>query len=250
MHYRCIDLTKIQYLFFGWEDTLIQSCLQNIMGDVYVDNLSHAQSAVAVLGDFHLFVGIPNKELLTIAEKRPYAILVGSNERWDDLIEEVYKRAKAITRHAMKKNTNEFDQAYLKKLSETIPPGFSVVPITNQLYYKCLQQSWSRDFVAQFKDAQQFENLGLGFVVLYQAMIVSGASSFSRYDTGIEIQIETLPAYRRMGLASCCAASLILACLERGLNPVWDAHTELSAQFAVKLGYHYDYQYRAYELHI
>ena len=52
---------------------------------------------------------------------------------------------------------------------------------------------------------------------------VSGASSYSGWPGGIEIEIDTREDYRRQGLAYAAAAALILACLDRGLYPSWDA---------------------------
>ena len=40
----------------------------------------------------------------------------------------------------------------------------------------------------------------------------------------------------------------ILECLERGLYPSWDAHTEISAALAEKLGYHVSHPYVVYEV--
>lgn len=38
-------------------------------------------------------------------------------------------------------------------------------------------------------------------------------------------------------MATACGAKLILLCLERGLNPSWDAHDLRSVALAEKLGY-------------
>lgn len=43
---------KVSKLFEGWEETLIWSCLQNVMGHIYVRDINQPVSAVAVLGDF------------------------------------------------------------------------------------------------------------------------------------------------------------------------------------------------------
>ena len=74
----------------------------------------------------------------------------------------------------------------------------------------------------------------------------AGASSYTIYDGGIEIEIDTRPDQRRQGLALACGAQLILTCLERRLFPNWDAHDLRSAALAEKLGYRMDHPYRAY----
>ena len=68
------------------------------------------------------------------------------------------------------------------------------------------------------------------------------------YDGGIEIQVGTKPEFRRQGLALACSAQLILACLSRGLYPSWDAQNKASVILAERLGYHFDFEYVAYEV--
>lgn len=76
--------------------------------------------------------------------------------------------------------------------------------------------------------------------------IVAGASSYTSYEEGLEIEVDTQPDYRRKGLALSCAAKLILECLERGLYPSWDAANQESVALAEKLGYHLDHAYDVY----
>lgn len=83
-------------------------------------------------------------------------------------------------------------------------------------------------------------------VVLYQGEIVSGASSYSAYRGGIEVEIDTREDFRRKGLAAVCGAQLILNCLKRGIYPSWDAHNRESLALAEKLGYAFSHSYTAY----
>lgn len=78
--------------------------------------------------------------------------------------------------------------------------------------------------------------------------IVAGASSYTRYKEGIEIQIDTKRDHRRKGLALVCAAKLILECMDRKWYPSWDAHNLGSLALEKKLGYRYDKEYDVYEL--
>ena len=72
--------------------------------------------------------------------------------------------------------------------------------------------------------------------------------TFDTKDSGIEVQVDTRAQFRRQGLASACAAALILACLRRGLYPNWDAHNAASLALAEKLGYHLERAYPAFTL--
>ena len=86
--------------------------------------------------------------------------------------------------------------------------------------------------------------------MLHNGNLVSGASSYTVYREGIEIEIGTKQDYRRQGLAAVCGARLILECMKRGLYPSWDAQNKWSVALAEKLGYHFDRAYPAYEVYV
>ena len=125
---------------------------------------------------------------------------------------------------------------------------FTLCMIDRTWFHYCRSLAWCADFVSLYQDYETFQQLGLGVLALRQGEPVAGASSYSRYRDGIEIEIDTKEAYRRQGLATACAAKLMLCCLERGLYPSWDAHNEASAALAQKLGYQLEGAYTAYEI--
>ena len=102
--------------------------------------------------------------------------------------------------------------------------------------------------MSQFNDYNTYNELGIGEVILKGGEVVAGASSYSRYKDGIEIEIDTREDHRRKGLAYICGAKLILECLERDLYPSWDAQNLWSVGLAEKLGYHFSNEYTAYEI--
>lgn len=55
MIYKLEHPAKAAPLFAGWEETIIWSCLQGIMGEIYVDDVEQPMAAKAVLGDFAFF---------------------------------------------------------------------------------------------------------------------------------------------------------------------------------------------------
>lgn len=104
------------------------------------------------------------------------------------------------------------------------------------------------DFVSAFESKEQYLNIGNGMVILKDRKIVSGASSYARYNGGIEIEVDTLPSERRKHFATIACSALILKCLEECLYPSWDAQNIHSAHLAEKLGYEFDHEYTAYEV--
>ena len=96
----------------------------------------------------------------------------------------------------------------------------------------------------------EFEELARGFTWTCRergglAAFLAGAP---RRDAFHVKRLAVHPNCRRRGLARACAARLILECLDRGLYPAWDAHNKASLALALKLGYHFDKEYEAFEI--
>lgn len=241
-------MTNIEKLFENWNETIIWSCLQGIMGEIHTNSAGDA--ALAVLGDFAFFAGNPTEELIKLIQKnckQDFMILVPQNDIWAGLIEKCYgDNAKKVTRCAIKKEPDIFDEVQLKKAVLGLPDGYELKMIEKQEYSMCQRLGWAKDLVSQYKDYDTYKKLGLGVAVLKDGELVAGASSYSTYDEGIEI--DTREDHRRKGLAYACGASLILECLKRGLYPSWDAQNKWSVALAEKLGYHFSHEYAAYEV--
>ena len=136
----------------------------------------------------------------------------------------------------------------MKRVVASLPEQYTLSMINEQLYHACKKEAWSADLVSLFSSYKNYQELGIGAVICKDNLIISGASSYSRYQTGIEIEIDTKEEYRRKGLAYICGAKLILECLKRNLYPSWDAHNKGSVALAEKLGYHYSHTYTAIEV--
>lgn len=240
----------ITNVFNSWEETIIWSCLQGIMGDVYTNDAEDA--AMAILGDLAFCAGNPSEELVRFKPekcKQDFIIMVPQNEEWGKLIEKCYgDKAKKVTRYAIKKEPDAFDKEKLEQVVLNIPDGYELKLIEEPEYRMCQRNDWSGDLVSQYKDYETYKKLGLGVAVLKDGELVAGASSYSTYDKGIEIEIDTREDHRRKGLAYACGAKLILECQKRDLYPSWDAQNKSSVALAEKLGYHFSHEYVAYEV--
>lgn len=240
---------NIHKIFEKWNETIIWSCLQGIMGEIHT-NLSE-DAAMAILGDFAFFSGNPDEELIRFKPescKQDFIIMVPQNAKWADLIEKCYgDKAKKVTRYAIKKETDIFDVEKLKQVVFSLPNGYDLKIMEEAEYKMCRENGWANDLVSNYKDYTTYKNLGMGIAVLKDGELVAGAS-YSTYHKGIEIEIDTREDYRRKGLAYACGAKLILECLEKGLYPSWDAQNKWSVALAQKLGYHFSHEYVAYEV--
>ncbi|MCR5616674.1 MAG: GNAT family N-acetyltransferase, partial [Clostridiales bacterium] len=184
---------------------------------------------------------------LVINKPDGFVIMVPQDERWAELIEECFPSARRFTRYAIRKDT-VFEREKLKKTVEGLPEGYELKKIDSDIYDLCVKDPVTADFVSAFDGKEKYLELGRGMVILKDGKIVSGASSYTRYKEGIEIEVDTVPPERRKGLASIVCSALILNCLEEGLYPSWDAHDTDSVRLAEKFGYEFDHEYTAYEV--
>lgn len=246
MIYEINDTSKVKSLFDGWEETLIYSCLQKVMGKIFVTDLENPKSAFAFVGCFGFLAGEPDRELV-INKPEGFVIMVPQNEQWATLIEECFPDAKRVTRYAIKKDT-KFDVDQLQKEIDKLPDGYELKKIDSAIYDKCMEDPVTVDFVSAFGSKEKYLQIGRGMVITKNGEIVAGASSYTRYNEGIEIEVDTVKSERRKHLATVVCAALILNCLNEGLYPSWDAQNMNSVHLAEKFGYEFDHEYVAYEV--
>ncbi|MGL4736951.1 MAG: GNAT family N-acetyltransferase [Cellulosilyticaceae bacterium] len=236
--------------FEGCEDTLILSCLQGYMGDAYVDDLGQPSSVCVLVADFCFLAGEPNETFVASlfdCWEGDYLLVVAEEAEWHRFLEAIYPDSHtAFMRYAIKKEKDVFDKVKLQSYIDQLPSGFTLMQIDEVRYHQTQEAEWSKDLCAQFKTYEDYANRGLGYVVMHGDQLVCGASSYTVYAEGIEIEIDTREDYRRQGLALACAAQLIFACLDRGLYPSWDAANKASVALCEKLGYHFDHEYITY----
>lgn len=243
-------------LFAGVPMTLVQSFLDGCMGRGFADdpqNPTCAQIAVADLiftagdaasADAAAMVGGPAG-----AEGRPVVIFVPQNAAWAELITRCHPgRTTGITRYAFHHEA-DFSAQRLREYRDNLPAGYRLAFIDEALYHQCLA-SPLQDLCSQFPTARDYAARGLGVCALFGNDVVGGASSYTVYKGGIEIEVDTLAAHRRRGVATACAAALILACLERDITPAWDAANPESKALAEKLGYRFSHAYPAIEVEL
>lgn len=252
-HLQQDNLNFASHLFSDWEETIVWSCLQNVMGCIYANDAKNPTAAVALLGDFGFLAGQADAEFLLQLKagvcKRDFLILVPQSKAWEAVIEDCYgENCRRVTRYAFKKESGGFDIPKLEKIVNGLPKEYRLTVIDNQWYDYCGRMSWCKDFVSQFDSFEQYDELGLGVLALKDGVPVSGASSYSAYRSGIEVEIDTREDYRRKGLATVCGAKLVLECLKRNLYPSWDAQNLWSAALAEKLGYRFSHEYTSYEV--
>lgn len=239
-------------LFRGWNNTMIRSCLEGEMGEAY--STEEMMSAKLDIGDFCFFGGKANEDLL-YHKKREYEdqlkILVPQTMEWERLIEKVYgKIVIPYKRYSFKMKEDGFPQKELLRIVDGLNADFTLTNMEecSDLFDEVSRTSWARDWISQFHGYEDYRKRGIGTVLRYKGELVAGASSYTVYSGGIEIQIDTREDFRNQGLGKVCGAALILRCLEQGCCPSWDADNEISARLACSLGYVLDREYTVYRI--
>lgn len=236
-------------------EVIVQGAVQGIVGRVWVPEMKNPSYCLVHQGDFAYLLGISPKGSksmdlrLQILESCSHDFITPGDERWEIWLDDNFQgQYRVVSRYAMKKQENRFDKDILKKYAKRIPDGIQIKPIDKRLYNLILKEEWSRDFCSNFDTAEDFMKYAFGFVALDGHKIVSGCSAYSRSRGMLEIEVGTKEEYCRKGLALACGAQFILACLEKGIYPNWDAANLKSVGLAEKLGYVLDREYPVYQL--
>lgn len=241
------DRKKLYPIFKNMSDTLILSYIEGHMGEAYyVDDF---KVALIYVNPFVFLAGDINSDnieelLKTIPDQ---SLLVVENEEFEKLIEERFKdKANKFKRYAFVRDINNFNYDYIKGCINKLSKDYVLKRIDEEVLENESFCNLSEDFIINFKSKEDFLKRGLGYVVLKDNEVISGATSFSIYDEGIEIEIDTHKDYRQKGLATIIAAKLIIECLDKGIYPNWDAANLTSVALAKKLGYVLHEEYDTY----
>ena len=136
-------------------------------------------------------------------------------------------------------DSSGLDAERLHRLAAALPEGIRIV----QAGPAELGEEGSplrRSVVDEFFRQDDFLAAGLGFCLYAGERMVGFASSnYPIRDKTLEVFVRVAdgPEYRGRGLGTAVAARLLLHCLERGIDPQWDAANDISTALALKLGY-------------
>ncbi len=225
---------------------IVDAALAGAMGTVRADDATRPTTALVEL-DFHLFAGDPNApgvEQAVRALTPPWTV-VASNAGWEALLRRIWGEA-LQTRTRVAFQPGQWDRDRLRRFREALPGGFTLKRVDAEDAARFAELTDS--LVYNYPSLEAFAESGVGFGIEHDGCYVSGCASFALGGGSLEFEIQTHPDYRRRGLACSCAAAMIEYCLEHALVPCWDAHNEMSAALALKLGFVAPAPYTAHEV--
>jgi len=226
----------------------LHAAFEGTIGRAWVDHAARPTVARVDL-DFNFLAGDAGssvaEELVRSIDAFP-AYFAVSNERWPPLLRRVFgDRLSERTRVAFAQPA-QWNRDRLRGFFDTLPSGFVLKRInpTDAARFTELADSLTYNF----ESLTDFIQRGVGYGIEHDGRFVSGCSSFAISSHSLEFEIQTHPDFRQRDLASATAARMIEHCIQSGLEPCWDAHNEISAALAAKLGFADPKPYTSYEV--
>ncbi|PKO16922.1 MAG: GNAT family N-acetyltransferase [Chloroflexi bacterium HGW-Chloroflexi-10] len=219
---------------------LIDTVIEGVLGTAWTDDLHDPQVAMLVFADIVAFGGDPQHahaiELINQLPEEKGVLELPSG--WQQKLEEVHaSQLISLERYAF--SDENLNSDHLRECVGRLPSGYVLRKIDLSLA-KILSTAatpLSVDQVQNYGSPEYFLEHGIGYCILKEDKIVSGASSYASCKAGIEIQVNTIEEERGKGLAQIVSAALIMDCLEHGKAAHWDAANRSSARLAQRLGY-------------
>ena len=222
-------------------DLAIQSILEGQTGAhfaIKVNDRNHPVAAQLLHGTFTVFAGSPGDAIgqSFIRKLKSPCAIQPSPGRWIDLVKATYPdNIQTFTRYSF--GHASLNKAHLQSLIDQHPLKDQVQQLDEQMALELSKDEWGQYHFMNYNSPRHFIQKGIGYGVIVANTIAAACTSALVCSTGIELNIITDPRFRKKGLATLVAARLILDCLEKGLEPHWDAANMVSKDLALKLGY-------------
>ena len=215
---------------------LIDHAIEGHAGTAIADDLRNPCVAQITVGQVTVFGGpcdLPASRRMIEGLAR--TIATPETEQWQDLLLEVHG-GKIERRTRVNFSSERLDRRHLENLKKNHTKEFRVERI-DEVFARLLDNEVGGGFFGKFRSIEQFLEIGVGFCGVVDDRVVCGAVSGVTCKRGIGIQIQTHPDHLRRSFGTSVGATLILHCLENGMEPNWSAATAISSNMAEKLGY-------------
>lgn len=248
-----LPLYRIANLTFPLISMVIQ---EQKRGQIFVDDVVRPNSAVVVAhSGYMFFLGADenrpfNRSLSHILETamaiKPSPLLWYAPPRnWQFTLDALdYGRVR-------RRQKVRLDFCNFENWRPSIPPGFQLSRISPDLLLKTdtLRINLHSTF---WQSAEEFVESSMGVCVLSNGEVASLCYATAVADGLAEMYVETLPRFRRRGLASLVAWEFIKRCLDRGIMPTWECFEQdaRSVKLAGKLGFIETAEYCSYSFDI
>ena len=169
-----------------------------------------------------------------LLDKVETALLFYPNPEWKKVLQERFGDILEEFTHRTYKS-EKLDLTNARKYIKPLPEGYHLERV-NQETAQYIDDHLHA-FSLTWETVGNYGKNGLGYCIRHGDKVVSHAGSIFPYTKHLEIQVDTDPDYRGNGYATIVCAKLVEHCLLNDITPYWEAHTEISAKIAEKLGF-------------
>jgi GNAT superfamily N-acetyltransferase len=215
-------------------DYSIDCAVEGQMAHAYVDDLERPTAWRITVGPFWYFAGdagSPGGSVL-LDEFPSYNLLMPSPSAWVTAAQERFGE-RLVTSPRYIFAAESLSEAHLADILERSPYRDRIVRVDTAL----LARPGNFVEIEAFDSPADFLERGIGYTILEKDRPAGAAYSSLVCSRGIEVSLFVDKPYRRRGVATALAATLLLECVRRGLRPNWDAANPESGALAEKLGY-------------
>lgn len=226
-------------------DLSLDCVIEGQMGRAYVDDLAQPATFKIHTPPFAYLAGDPAAPAAPdFLRSLAHDLFMPSAPGWVEAAQKMYgDRLRPFDRYRC--SAEALSLEHLSRLRAASRYGERVRAIDRAV----AESVWGQDHfmdLAAYDSVADFLERGVGYYVAEGERIAGAALASLVCSRGIEISLYVEEEFRRQGLATALCAHLLSSCLERGLEPHWDAANPESAQLALKLGYRMQGSYCAY----
>lgn len=243
------------YMFdnFGHFTNLLNFIKDYTIPDLFVDDISNPKYAILIHKPAYFIVGDPNEidtsSILSLIPK--YGWIVPSSISWDSYIEEFFKGS-FERHHRVQFDSSSLNQKHLKSMLWELPSELRIEQITKK-HIEDIEGIVNQDLIQKFFKDDSFLEHGIGIALMIGDSIIGYAASDNPFkgdnlELMFRIGYDSTPEYRLKGFGTLLCVHFILLCLSKGIHPAWDAHTDISAHIALKLGYTFKKEWNMYNI--
>ena len=175
------------------------------------------------------FAGEPIRDYV---ETQLSGFLIVPNEDWAALLRQILGD-RLGSGEFFTLEPGRWNREQLQAQALRIPAGFSISRVSH-IDIEQLDE-FDETFVANHASYSSFLENGIGFCIKQGRQIISACSTGFIGGGKAEIGVRTHQDFRRRGLATALGATMVNHCLERGIEPCWNAGNELSLLYSVAI---------------
>lgn len=238
------NLENYTYLFqdFGHFENLLRFIIKYTEYVIKVNDLKEPSCAILKYGPAIFVKGDPNSPniQMVLDHFQENNWIVPCTTNWDNYIKSNFKDKFEI-HNRIQFDSESLELEHVRSLKVNLPDGINIVPI-NTSHIEDRDGMIYQDLIRKFFGNHDFLKSGIGFALMYEKQTVGYVASDNPI-IGNDVELmfrvgyDNYTKYRGKGYGVQLCVRFIEYCLTNNLIPSWDAHTDISAHIAVKLGY-------------